>query len=528
MGLKWFGPAPHSANPIVIPRPLPQPPSNPYRGYVNNRLRTLITCAVVGLPGAAPLAAQTIRGIVTLPDSSRAPGVIVVAADAKGATAARALTGEAGTYELRLPGGGHYDVTVLRIGFHPTVVPGFDIAVGEQKNLPIVLRGTAIVLSAVKVQGKSTCRMQRDSGQVVAHMWEEARKAITATQLTQGGPKETVKWQIYERNTDVTGLALLTQSSNSYSATAMKAFVSLPPDSLAKVGYMSDDDPTGTVYRAPDADALLSNAFASLHCFREVPPANDKTDWVGIGFKPATERGGIVEIQGTLWLDRASSELRELDFRYTNLPEDLAHVDAGGTVEFLRLSTGRWLVGRWQLKMPRATRRLVPHFNTSGGARDDYQTVVTGLQFTGGDVTSVARGMEVLFSTGESTHDFMPTLLAEDAKLAASCGDSTKGDAIGLLRGTVFEGAHKGIANASIKLTWRDSFKSTGGNDFSFQNQQRDLTSDANGNWYTCGVPRERIITVHATIGTRASAPVTVRIPRDRPSAGVDVEVPPL
>ncbi len=493
---------------------------------MNNKLRTLVPWALAVFAGAAPLGAQTVRGIVTLPDSSRAAGVIVMATDAKGEAAARALTGEAGSYELRLRGAGHYDVRVLRIGFHPTVVPGFDVTANESKNLPIVLRGEAVTLSAVKVQGKSTCRMQRDSGQVVAHMWAEASKAIEATQLTQGGAKQTVKWRVYERTMDPTGALMITQSSSTGSATAMKAFVSLPPDSLAKVGYMSDDDPTGTIYRAPDAEALLSNAFAALHCFREVPGPRDKPDWVGIRFQPAKERDGIVEIEGTLWLDRTSSELRQLNFRYTNLPLDLARIDAGGTEDFLRLSTGRWLVGSWELKMPRATRQLVPHFNSSGGARDSYQTVITGIQFTGGEVVAVTRGMEVLFSTGESTHDFMPALLAEDSKLAAACGDTTKGDLAGLLRGTVFEGQHKGIANAAVKLTWRDTFKVNGGA-FSFQNQQLDLTSDAAGNWYTCGVPRERIITVRATIGTRTSAPVTVRIPRDRPSAGVDVEVPP-
>jgi hypothetical protein len=519
-----------SANPILIRHPLHQPAKNPYRGYVNNRLRTLVPWALAALAGVAPLGAQTVRGIVTLPDSSRAAGVIVMATDAKGETAARALTGEAGTYELRLPAAGHYDVKVLRIGFHPTVVPGFDVTTNESKNLPIVLRGEAVTLSAVRVQGKSTCRMQRDSGQLVAHMWEEARKAIEATQLTQGGAKQTVKWRIYERTMDPTGQLMITQSSNTGTATAMKAFVSLPPDSLAKVGYMSDDDPSGTIYRAPDPEALLSNAFASLHCFREVPGPHDKPDWVGIRFQPAKERDGIVEIEGTLWLDRTSSELRQLVFRYTNLPLDLAHVDAGGTEDFLRLSTGRWLVSSWELKMPRTARQLVPHYNSTGGARTDYLTVVSGIQFTGGEVTGVTRGPEVLYSTGESTHDFMPALLADDAKLAASCGekgDTARGDLVAMLRGTAFEGAHSGIPNASIKLSWRGDYKTNGGSSFTYTTQERDVTSDAAGNWYLCGVPRERVITVRATVGTRVSAPVTVRIPKDRPSAGVDVEVPP-
>jgi hypothetical protein len=505
---------------------LPPPPNPPYRGFVNMRGRIAGALATLLAVGAG-LGAQTVRGIVMLPDSSRAVGVIVMATDAKGAVAARALTGESGSYELRLPGAGQYEVRVLRIGFRPTVIPAFEIGDGESRLLPVVLRGEAIVLSAIKVQGKSVCRVHQDSGQAVARLWEEARKAITATQLSQATKRQTVKWTVYDATTDVTGTQVLTKSTDSFSASAVKAFVALPADSLAKVGYMTEND-SGTLYRAPDADALLSDAFASLHCFREEPPTKDKGDWVGIGFRPAKNRSGIVDIEGTLWLDRTSSELRELDFLFANLPEDYSHVSAGGRVEFLRLSTGSWLVSRWQLRMPRTSVQLVPHFNGKLGGRDEYKTVLVGLQLTGGEVTAVTRGLEVLFGTGESTHDFSPALLAEDANLAALCGaDSARGDQLAFLRGTVFEGEHKGIAKASVQLTWRGEFKSTGHDTFSYRTQERDLTSDAAGNWSLCGVPRERVITVHATVGNRRSAAVTIRIPKERAVAGVDVEVPP-
>ena len=506
---------------------LQRPAKVPYRGDVNTRIRIAGALMASMLVLAAGLGAQTVRGTVLLPDSSRAAGVIVIANDAKGTTSARALSGENGGYELRLPGAGRYDVRLLRIGFRPTILPAFDIGAGESKSLTVILRGEAIVLSAVKVQGRSVCRVRQDSGQAVARLWEEARKAITATQLSPLGTKQTVKWMTYDRKTDITGDQVLTQSTASYSAAAGKAFLSLPPDSLAKVGYMSEDE-SGTVYRAPDAEALLSDAFTSLHCFREEPPTKDKGDWVGIGFRPARDRARIADIEGTLWLDRTSSELRLLEFRYTNLPEDYAHVKAGGSVEFLRLSTGSWLVGRWQLRMPRGALQLVPRYTGTLGARDEYKMVVEGLQFTGGEVTAVNRGAEVLFSSGESTHDFSPTLLAEDAKLATSCGtDSARGDLVALLRGTVFEGEHEGLANASVRLTWRGEFRSTGQGTYSYKNEQRDLTSDASGNWYLCGVPRERVITVRATLGNRKSAPVTVRITKERAAAGVDVEVPP-
>jgi hypothetical protein len=496
---------------------------------VNIRLGILAATAAWLAAVAGEAGAQSVRGVVVYPDSTKAAGVIVIATDSRGATAARSLTGESGRYDLKLPGAGRYDVRVLRIGFRPTIVPAFDIGASETKDLPIVLRGEAIVLTPVKVQGKNVCKVRQDSGEVVARMWEEARKAITATQLSPSGVRQNVKWMIYERNTDITGKVTLTQSTNSFSAAAVKAFVSLPPDSLAKVGYVSEDE-TGVLYRAPDADALLSDQFAALHCFRVEPPPRDKGDLIGIGFKPAKDRDNFVDIEGTLWLDRMSSELRQLEFRYTNLPDDYSHARAGGSVDFLRLSTGSWLVGSWQLRMPRTTRQLVPQYRSGAlQARDEYKNVVEGLQFTGGAVTAVNRGTEVLFSSGESTHDFSPALLEEDARLATSCGPviSADGELVALLRGTVFEGQHKGIAGAAVKLTWRGEFRAAGQSAFTYQTQQRDVTADAAGNWYLCGVPRERVITVHATLGGRASAPVTVRIPKERAAAGVDVQLPP-
>ena len=483
--------------------------------------------AAAALCVAAGLPAQIVRGTVLLPDSSRAAGVIVVATSEKSAPI-RALTSERGDYELRLLVPGHYEIRVLRIGFRPTLVPAFDIAAGEARNLPITLNGEAIVLSTIKVAGKSVCKVQKDSGEVVAHLWEEARKAITATQLSSATSKQQVRWKVYDRLTDLSNQKVLSESNSSQSANAMKAFVSTSPDSLARFGYVSEEA-TGTVYHAPDADALISDQFASLHCFRVELPSKAHADWIGIGFKPAKDRDAITDIAGTLWLDRTSSELRLLEYQYTNLPDDSSHHQAGGNVEFLRLSTGAWLVGRWQIRMPRGTRRIVPLYNTVGGARDEYKTVIDGLQFTGGEVTAVLRGQEVLFSAGVSAHDFSPALLAEDAKLAISCGAGSGAinDLFALLRGTVFEGERKPIAHASVRLTWRGDFQSAGANNFTYSNETRDVNTNEAGDFWICGIPRERLITVRATIGTRVSAPVTVRIPQERAAAGVDVQIPP-
>ena len=81
---------------------------------------------------------------------------------------------------------------------------------------------------------------------------------------------------------------------------------------------------------------LLSESFVDIHCFQAEPWTKDDRDWVGIGFKPAESRRGMVGIRGTLWLDRRSAELRTLEYDYVNLPTLLRSPRAGGSVGFLR------------------------------------------------------------------------------------------------------------------------------------------------------------------------------------------------
>jgi hypothetical protein len=185
----------------------------------------------------------------------------------------------------------------------------------------------------------------------------------------------------------------------------LRPFASLPADSLAKIGY-STPEAGSEVYRAPDADALLSNAFASLYCFHVEPAPATHADWIGLGFAPARFRAGIVDIEGTLWLDRLSSELRRLDFTYTSLPRELAPARAGGTLEFMRLVDGTWLIRRWILRMPRATLVSIHRPTLRPGDSGLVPSAATelsldGLHFAGAEVTYVGRGGAVVYSAGE-------------------------------------------------------------------------------------------------------------------------------
>jgi hypothetical protein len=484
-----------------------------------SRFAVLLIVALV----ARAVQAQSVgavRGTVLLPDSSRAAGVIVVATSTPAGAVTRALSNENGEFDLPLAKPGRYELRVLRIGYRPTVLPDIDIAAGQVRMLSIMLRGQAEVLSAVSVRGQTVCHVQQDTAQMVAHLWQEARKAITATELSPAGAAQIVRWMTYDRATDLAGDATLWEKDDRNSAAAARVFVSAPPDSLAKFGFLSDDR-SGTVYRAPDAEALLSDAFVSLHCFHVEPPPNHRDDWVGIGFTPARTRGKLVDIEGTLWLDRTTSELRLLEFRYTNLPDEDAHVQAGGRVEFLRLSTGSWLVSRWQLRMPRL------QLNHVFGFSDEVKRVADGLQFTGGEVTAVQRGQEVLFSSGDTTGMHSPAHLAGVDGSAHTCHTgSASGEPVSLLQGSVFEGAHRPVAGAAVHISWRGSLTITGAVSAVYGDEAHDLISSASGDWYLCPVPRERVITLRATLGKRSSAPVTVRIPQEQSWVGVDLQLP--
>jgi hypothetical protein len=366
-------------------------PELPYICIVSATHALLAIVAASALLLPARLDAQQLRGQVLLPDSNtRVPGVIVVATDARGGVT-RTLSGLDGDFLLRLPHAGQFFVQALRIGYRPTTFPPVTVAAGETTPVRIVLADTPVTLSAVNVRGESVCRISQDSGQLVAKMWQEARKAIAATQLAASGEPLVAKWIVFDSVGDRNGKLMRSGSVTPRAGATSAVFVSLPPDSLERAGYVTEDS-HGLSYQAPDAGVLLSGSFAGSHCFHAQPPPAGHADWIGVGFRPSTERPGIADIEGTLWLDRESAELRLLEFRYTGLPRGLGGVESGGRVEFVRLGTGNWIIKRWSLRVPRAAR-----IETLKRLGTLY--AVSAMQATGGAVTEVRHAGSVLFST---------------------------------------------------------------------------------------------------------------------------------
>ena len=158
------------------------------------------------------------------------------------------------------------------------------------------------------------------------------------------------------------------------------------------------------IKKKPDAEALISDEFAAGHCFRLVPPPRGREEWLGVAFRPVRDRNGIVEVAGTFWVDRASAELRLLEYRYTNVPAVVERNDAGGRIEFARLESGDWLVNRWHIRTvrqvvtARAAARMDAPPSRAPIARAPSERPRIYLRVTGGEARSVARGAEELYA----------------------------------------------------------------------------------------------------------------------------------
>jgi Carboxypeptidase regulatory-like domain len=343
--------------------------------------------------GAAAVRGMIVRGTVVLADGiAPAAGVIVLLESGPGVVAARALTDERGGFVATLPTVGRYRLRALRIGYQPTVV---DVVVEETTTLRVVLIAPAVVLPSVAVRGEDVCRGGATDGAVVAQVWEEARKALLASGLSASAPLF-AEWIEYERTLDTTSRIVRDQRVRSTRMATTHAFRSLPAARLAEHGYVVDTD-DGTMFHAPDADVLLSESFAAMHCFHLEPPTRERPTMIGVGFRPVRDRRQVSDIYGTFWIDRESRELKALEYRYTNLPSVTERVRPGGVVEFMRLESGSWLVQRWSIRMPQLVTLVPQTIRRRGVSVTGTPITVTAVRIVGGEVSRVDRANTLLY-----------------------------------------------------------------------------------------------------------------------------------
>ncbi|MGV3709001.1 MAG: carboxypeptidase-like regulatory domain-containing protein [Gemmatimonas sp.] len=459
--------------------------------------------------------AQEVRGVVYRADGvTPAAGVVAVLMHATRSDSiiARTVTNERGRFTLGSRTPFTATLRLLRVGFQPMNAGSFELAVGDSRDVSVTLNEMRIELATRTVRSSSRCEIRPDGANTVAQLFQQARTALIATTTTIEGNvrAEYVNYQrMHDRRQELLSpVARATRTSGT-----LKPYASASVDSLERRGYVVESG-TDFVYYAPDADVLLSDRFLSQHCLQYVEKHESLPQLVGVAFKPVVARPNFVDIQGTLWLDRATSELQFLDYSYTSLPDHLERAGLGGRVDYAQMANGVWFVSEWSIRMP-IVREQAAAPATFGGFRAPAQLISAGQQVAGGVVRTIRDSDRTLYlnagaeSAGSLPGDRAPSagisMIAEQDSLMlksmirSTCATQRSGYT-GLARGMVSDHRSQPYEGATITAHWKDDFRlnGTSGN-ATWSTRTLTAVSYARGVYAMCGLPIERTFSIAAT-----------------------------
>ena len=387
------------------PRPRPSP-----RG-----LLALLALAALALgPDAVraqrPDPVQDVRGNVIEGDSNKPlEGAMVLLFNEAGRRVNGVLSATNGFYRILVPAPGRYHLRVDRIGYASTDTEFFDVAAGATVERRVVTAVKPIQLAQIDVSGGRRCEVRPAEGVATATVWEEARKALAAATWTSEREMYQFAWMRYQRSVDESGLRILSEQRTFNRHFTSQPFSAVEPSKLASTGFVEMMASGDWQYYAPDAKVLLSDDFLDTHCLRLQREERDGTRMMGLAFEPISGRR-LPDVQGVLWLDQESAQLRSLEYRYVNLLRDLREHDGGGELTYALLPNGTWIVKEWRIRMP----RIAEERDGQGRTR---RFVVTGYRDEGGVVqqATTAAGGVVLDDLQGGVHGIVTDSLGRPA-----------------------------------------------------------------------------------------------------------------
>lgn len=351
-------------------------------------VRWAIVVCLIGV--ARPLTAQQIRGIVR--DSASAallPGAVVSVVDSAGASAAATIADGSGRFTLpRSPRAA--TLHVIRIGYQPR-----DVALpvsAQTVTLEFAMRRLPAILDAVRVSDRELCPGSSDRGSAF-QLWDQARAGLLAAVVARDANPAMVMTLVYERAMYPNDELVRRQTVKANTGRSKRPFVAAEqPATFARRGYMREDA-TGRTFFAPDADVLLDESFAATHCFHLQAADDAHRDQIGLAFTPVRGRDSLVDVNGVIWMDRATPALRSFDFRYTQLEPAAERAGVGGHLEFRNMSNGVSFIERWNLRLP--IMEAIPFIAGSGRSarsslrrQDNVDVRITEILDAGGQVLS--------------------------------------------------------------------------------------------------------------------------------------------
>lgn len=356
-----------------------------------------VVSAFIALALAASSAlTQSVRGSVADAGGVPVPGVLIQLIATDSSIAARTLSNELGNFLLAAPRAGTYRVRTLRIGFKPVLSEPVTLTAGQEVPQQIALSNVSLGLDTVRVGGRAVCGKAYDAGSMTVAIWEQARAAMTSTAITGGMRNIFSRRVYYDQLLDNAGFRTVKETQSIETVPVVQPWPAESPANLHQFGYIVEVLDS-TVYRAPGMEMLASTVFFQDHCFR-LANARERTQ-IAIEFDPTPERRHLADIRGVVTLDRATAQLRSIDFRYVFPENKDLETGARGTVEFVRLANGTWGIARWNIRMPilEMSRAGVVRSNR-GVSSAEAQVSVKNVRSTGGELALAMLGPDTLFS----------------------------------------------------------------------------------------------------------------------------------
>lgn len=337
----------------------------------------------------AELRAQSVRLTVVDQNAQPAAGAVAQLLDTVGTIVARGLADARGVIILRARSEGTHRARVLRIGSSPRLSDTLLLRTGDVRDVRMSLEPLPTSLQAVTIGATSACQPLAQRAEAFA-WWQDARVALSSTGSSAPDRTTSTAVVLTERVLDRSLRRVLSEATSSATVQSGQPWRAPTIVELLTDGYVVRTRDT-TEYRAPSLDVLASDEFVSSHCFRI--QADAVPDRIGVAFEPLRAARGYVDVSGTLWLDRATRALSQVEFAYTNLPRQIARL-AGGRIDLQRLRDSSWVVTRWELRMPVYTMRR------GGFAGAEPEAIVSAVR-----VRSGALRLAVSHSDSSSTRD---------------------------------------------------------------------------------------------------------------------------
>ncbi len=432
------------------------------REHVDSRTawhRARVMCGIVlfalcaSMIGARAAVAQEVYGTVRSGTPPRAvAGVLVTVSLARNdSTIARVTTNAGGAYRVQT-GSAPVVVRALRIGQQPVELGRITLTTGERRELDAALPDRPVQMIAVTTTRDQQCRRDPVDGSLVAQLFEDARTALWLSRVAARSLSARTVVRRVEQSFDTKEQAVGEPQIREDTIRSLQPFRSAPVDTLLARGFRESLPGAVMIWSAPDAELLTDDRFLSAYCLRLADGSSDHPTEIGVAFEPASERKGVVQVHGVLWLDRRTHDLRRIVYGYRGVEPSVARATPGGVVEYAQVDGGSWFVSDWSLRMP-----IIAQVSRRVGNRPPVNFVtVHGVQTTSAYVVAMHIDETLRFSAGEGRADVLSAGVVSplvDLRDSAQCG-APASDTLSTLSGDLRNGAGNPLAGVLVRARW--------------------------------------------------------------------------